>query len=369
MKLAFIADTHFGYPKYEEDARIQGTAAILDACKKADVILLGGDIFDRRIPKLETLAYVANLLRKADSLLPKSPYPKIYGIHGTHEMRPKGVLNPIAMMAELGLMEDVHNKTLVLEKGTSVLQTEKVGISGLGGIPDDLVKDVLSRISCKPEEDATNFFLFHQTLHEFVPQAKNLAKIEDLPKGYDYYLCGHLHAKKDFLSGKLLIPGSTVITQHKDDEQSEKGYYLIDTMNENVEFVPIKTRPFSISEIKFENAKPADARIMIEKEISSLMEKEWDDKPILKIKLTGSLAKGSGELDLNGFENAKAFIIIDNQLEGNSLIAELQKLKQERAMKSTPLELGMSLLRENAKNAGLDEKIAEKYFEQFAQAN
>ncbi|MFH0927331.1 MAG: metallophosphoesterase, partial [Candidatus Micrarchaeota archaeon] len=116
MKVAFVSDTHFGYSRFCHDALAQGSAAILDACKRADVLLLGGDIFDERKPSIQTLTQVALLLQHAQRELPNSTSHKVLGIHGTHELSSKDAINPLAMMAKLGLMEDVHNKTVIVEK-------------------------------------------------------------------------------------------------------------------------------------------------------------------------------------------------------------------------------------------------------------
>jgi len=397
MKLAFVADTHFGYSRFENDARCQGEAALLDASKKADAILLGGDIFDQRVPRLDILADVASTLKAARQNLPERGFPKILAIHGTHEARSKNSMNPISLMERLGLLEDVHNRTVVLEKkklpnqnpaqknstssaepacekkeknaGKSAEEYEKAAVSGMGGIPDDLVKQMLPRLSCKPVQGATNFFMFHQTLQEFVPQAKNVASIHDLPAGYDYYLCGHIHARKEYLEGKLLIPGSTVITQLKDEEQGQKGYYLIDTIAKTQEFIPIKTRPFIVHELKFENASPSQVRIQIEKELSSLLQKNSAEPPIIKLRLCGSLQKGGGEIDTTGFGEQGAFVTIDNQLEGNSLLDEIERIRGERLHRTTPVQLGMELLLENAKKASLEPKKAKEYFEKFSKEN
>ena len=118
MKVAFVSDTHFGYPRFEEDASAQGRAAILDAASHADVLVLGGDIFDHRIPRLETILEVALALQEARQVMEAKNSagfsPLILGIHGTHERRAKDALNPIAMLAQMGLMEDLHNRTVVI---------------------------------------------------------------------------------------------------------------------------------------------------------------------------------------------------------------------------------------------------------------
>lgn len=366
MKVAFVSDTHFGYPRFESDASIQGREAIIDAAKKADLLVLGGDIFDHRIPKLETILEVAKILQEARKLLPKASYPAILGIHGTHERRAKDALNPVSMLAQMGLMEDLHNKTIVIEK-----DGERLSFCGMGGIPDDLVKEAFLHLSCQPTKGAINFFVFHQTLQEFVPAPVDfLASINDLPAGYDYYLCGHIHARTEMMGGKLLIPGSTVITQMKDEERKEKGYYIIDTKadkGKQATFIPIKTRPFEICELNFQKAKPSEVIAKIEEEIERLMKKEWASKPVIKVRLKGNMALENSDLDLSKFENdERAFIFIDNRLDGMGMAAELAALKEERMSRATPLELGIAMLKERAAEYGLSPRRAEELFEKYS---
>jgi DNA repair exonuclease SbcCD nuclease subunit len=361
MKLAFVADTHFGYPRFQEDALNQGTTAILDAASKADVLLIGGDIFDHRVPRLEVLADVASLFKRANELLPDHAFSKILGIHGTHEMRSKGSLNPIQMLCRLGLMEDVHNKTILLQKGE-----DRVTISGMGGIPDDLVSDALKRLSCNPQKEAYNLFLFHQTMAEYVPQAKDLASIEELPEGFDLFLCGHIHSRKTYLGSKLLIPGSTVLTQLRDEDQEEKGYLLIDSNTRDVQFIPINTRPYEVHTLEFSEAQPSQIRIGIQKKLTELLKKDYPQKPILKIKLEGSLHRGNNDIDLSGFESEKALIYIENNLSGNSLVSEIEKLKSERLNNTSPIKLGLSLLEKNCLDVNLNPKKAIEFFEMYS---
>lgn len=400
MKVAFVSDTHFGYPRFEADATAQGRAAILDAAQKADILVLGGDIFDHRIPRLETILEVAQVLQEANAILAKKnkgrpepanasaagpderhgraepaagpearghfPSPLVLGIHGTHERRAKDALNPIALMAKMGLMEDLHNRTIVLSHND-----ERLAFSGMGGLPDDLVREALSRLSCKPEAGALNFFIFHQTMREFIPVPLDaLASLDDLPAGYDYYLCGHIHARRELMGGKLLLSGSTVMTQMKDEEKTGKGYYLIDTLApaaQRASFIPITARPFEVSELTFEKAQPSFVREAAQKEITAQLCRKWADKPILRIRLIGTLASGASDLDLSGLDaGGQAFLSIDNQLDGANLAAGLAQLKEERFNRATPLELGMALLREQAHAAGLKPERAEELFERFS---
>ncbi len=374
MKVAFVSDTHFGYPRFEADATAQGRAAILDAAQKADVLVLGGDIFDHRIPRLETILEVAQVLAEARNILKSKNSgisPLILGIHGTHERRAKDALNPIALMAKMGLMEDIHNKTIVVEKQEDGGKPQRLAFSGMGGLPDDLVRDALSRLSCKPESGALNFFVFHQTMREFIQvPLDSLASVDDLPAGYDYYLCGHIHARHELMGGKLLLPGSTVMTQMKDEEKTGKGYYIIDSLvpaAQRASFIPITTRPFEVVELRFEKSKPSEVRAAAEKEIQRLLSLSWPSKPILKLRLIGTLASDAADLDLSGIDaGEQAFLFIDNQLDGSNLAAGLAQLKEERFNRATPLELGMALLREQAGAAGLKPERAQELFEKFS---
>lgn len=370
MKIAFVADTHFGYSRFEEDASSQGRSAILDAATRADVLLLGGDIFDIRIPKLETLSEVAESLQDAKKMLERKNNGKIkganliLGIHGTHERRGKDSVNPVQMLSRLGLLDDLHNKTSVLE-----CEGKKIAFSGLGGIPDDLVSDALKRLACKPIHGAINFFLFHQTMKEFVPQAPNLASIEELPEGYDWYLCGHIHSRHEYMGGKLLIPGSTVLTQLRDDEMESKGYYIIDTESNKAEFVKIESRPYFCSKLEFDKSPSSEAREKIFHAIGEAVAKCADGKkPIIRINVSGTLAQGA-TLDMSGFGREDAFVFVDSGIGAGSLEQELERLKEQRMQKATPAELGMAKLKENAKKAGIGAERADELFQKFLGEN
>ncbi|MFA5077834.1 MAG: metallophosphoesterase, partial [Candidatus Micrarchaeia archaeon] len=61
MKLAIVADMHLGYSRFEEDALRQAESALSGAEGKADAIIVAGDVFDTKIPKLETLKRAADM--------------------------------------------------------------------------------------------------------------------------------------------------------------------------------------------------------------------------------------------------------------------------------------------------------------------
>ena len=382
MKVAFVADTHFGYPRFEEDASAQGRAAIIDAANRADALVLGGDIFDTRLPRLETLAEVAGLLADAGEILRRKAHGSaelgedgtgnkirekidapnlILGIHGTHERRGKDSLNPLQMMHRLGLMEDLHNRTVVAHMGE-----ERCAFSGMGGIPDDLVPEALGRLSCRPIEGACNFFVFHQTMAEFVPQAQGLASLEHLPPGYDWYLCGHIHKRSEYMGGRLLIPGSTVVTQLRAEESGQKGYFLVDTESGKVEWIPIPCRQMEVAEVEFDGEKASEAREKLLLKVREIAGKLQGKRPILKVNLAGRLAPGA-QMDLQGIAQEGVELFFDDCIDGGDVADAIGRLKEQWVQKATPAKLGRERLAENARKVGISAARADELFQMFCE--
>jgi len=260
MKIAIIGDTHFGYKRFEADSFKQGEEALLSAAEKADMLLLAGDIFDTRIPSMETLGKVASIFEKlkhrkwnvVHEKVEKGEKDKrkipIAAIHGTHERRTKENVNPIQLLAKMNYLIDVDNNPVVFEKDNKEEKTgneekaEKVCIQGMGGVPDDFAKNALRVLDPKPIPEMFNIFVMHQSIKELMyvgDKTNSLISLNDLPKGFDLYINGHIHDHKVSLNGKLIIPGSTVVTQLKENEQKNKGYVIYDTKKRKYEFVPI----------------------------------------------------------------------------------------------------------------------------------
>lgn len=362
MKIGIVSDTHFGYRRFEQDALSQGTEALLSASEKCDLLIIPGDIFDAHVPRLETISDVAQVLKRlhrkkwaarANGREDASP---IAAIHGTHERRGRGLANPIQLFDQLDLWVDVHNKTVVFEK-----DGEKIAISGVGGVPEDLAAEAMKQAKCAPVPGAFNIFVLHQSIREFLfDKTDSFMSLEDLPPGYDLYVCGHVHKHTIALGGKFIIPGSTVLTQLKEEEAGEKGFVVYDTKTKSHEFIPIKNRPFLFREMKFENATPRSVEGAVQKELQS-HEKE-EPKPILRIKLTGTLAPGLQKNDISA-PVAGEFVFIDNSLEGSSLKQKMEQIRSLRKSRLTVKEMGLVILKEKLKEAGLDPKEADEMFD------
>ncbi|MEW6035131.1 MAG: DNA repair exonuclease [Candidatus Micrarchaeota archaeon] len=316
MKVAIFSDPHLGYARFEEDSYIQAERAILSASEKADLILCAGDIFDIKIPKLETLKKGIEIFKKA-----KVP---VFSIHGNHERRARDMVNPAQLLAESTEMELLHAKDRVFEKNN-----EKVQVFGIGSVPEEYaeqaVKKAMERF--KKEDGAFTILMLHQSIKELIPGGKDelsLEYLEALP--FDLIINGHIHETIVKLGGRFIIPGSTVITQLKKDEMNPKGYFLYDTKAKKAEFVQIESRKFFYEVLEFQDAGEADVRERVRERIAEL--KKAHPEAVIAVKIDGTLKQGlsTADIKLDGYEN----VFIENRLNAENLGAKLEKIRVSR---------------------------------------
>lgn len=154
---------------------------------------------------------------------------------------------------------------------------------------------------------AFNVLMFHQSIYDYLPFSKEFISLDELPEGYDLYVCGHIHNR---IEGKVhgkpfLIPGSTVLTQLKDVEQEPKGFYVFDTLSGKAEFHYINSRRFVVKEISVTGKKPSEVENEVYSSVSS--EASKGDMPVVLVKLVGSLSQGFKLGDLSFAKLAKDF--------------------------------------------------------------
>lgn len=357
MKIALISDAHLGYgygTEREEDAFAQFEAALdLAINRGADLIVLAGDVFDSRIPRPEVWARALKILQKP--LLAKKSNVKFLGVarereispivfsgipviavHGTHEMRGSHAVNPVQTLEHAGFLIHLHCDCVSFE-----INGQRLNIFGLSGVPEQYVKGALESWDPKPAQ-GKNIFIFHQSLHEYIyDEGDTFISISDLPAGFDFYVDGHVHWN-NVLAEKYFFPGSTVITQMKKREaEQKKGFYIIE--DNKYEFVEIAQRPFYFEELHFEKADPADV-VEAARAVAEKIVKAEKTKPLIKIKLEGSLKIGKkldeGEItrDLN------AIISIANEFEAGDFRSRIEKLRQMQQRKMSVEEMGLGLV-------------------------
>jgi DNA repair exonuclease SbcCD nuclease subunit len=305
---------------------------------------------------METLAQVTQILREALEIFHKRGIPgvPIFGIHGNHDRRAKGYVHPTDLLAHGGFLRNFHNQTLLYE-----LNGEKAAISGMGSVPEDLAREGLKAISCKPVAGAFNIFVLHQSFQEFdVSHNEQFITFDDLPEGYDLYLCGHSH--KQNLSGKVLNPGSTVVTQLREDETGQRGWLLYDTKAKSPQFRPIKSRELCRKVLEFHEGTPDEIRAAVEKEAKAAI--SASPSTLVKIIVKGTLAPGFHQVDIRLPEFGDS-VFIDNSMNAESLRERISQIKLSREQKKSSKEVAMRILRQKLEGTSYSLGDPEKVFE------
>jgi len=348
--IGIIGDTHFGISKWYEDSIRQGRDAFLKAAQFSDAIIMTGDLFHSSKPNLNVLQDVVNIL--FETAKSKKWKVKVNGenrvpiivIHGNHERQTRDNVNPIEFLSSLGLIINADDKVNIIESEDG----EKVAVHAMGDIMDDHAKEKLTELNFKPIKECTNIFLFHQSLREAMYMGnKSWLSVKDLPEGFDLYVDGHIHNRKEFSDYRLLIPGSTVITQLEEQEMNEKGIYLYDTVKRAYRFMAIDYRPFIFRRLLFNNESLGDIEIKVKDEVKAILSKDYKMKPIIRIVLEGSVKKGINPRDLKiNVKDPNADIILKNNLESQELENKIKMIRELREKKIPVREMGVRIIAE-----------------------
>ncbi|MBN1169890.1 DNA repair exonuclease [Candidatus Micrarchaeota archaeon] len=330
MKIAIFSDTHLGYPRFEDDSYIQAERAMADANEKADVILCAGDIFDTRIPKLETL-------KKAIDIFNSSKIP-VFAIFGNHERRAREMTNPVHLLGAATKITVLHGNAETFEKNG-----ERIQILGMGSVPEEYAEAAVRNVVEKYEKDEKAFtiLMIHQSIKELMAGDEKELSLECLePLPFDLIINGHIHNTVSKLNGRFLIPGSTVITQLKKEETAPKGYYIYDTSAKKATFIEIDSRKFFYEKIIVDDAGDSDVRKAVAEKIEGIR-KDFPDA-IIAIKVEGKLKEGLTARDISMQEYQNVYI--DNRLDSKDLGTKLERIREMRNQKLSVREIGLKNL-------------------------
>ena len=383
MKIGIFSDCHCGY-KYGEERGEDSFIALNEAMDKTsdcDLILIAGDLFDTRIPKPEVFAKTARILSKAQHFPSRTRLVDIINkdkqelsplslrgipivmIHGTHEKRSKYTINPIQSLEHSGLIIHLDCATAVFD-----IDGERIAIHGMSGVSDRYAMDRLKEWDPKPVTNAKNIFMIHQSIDPFIysPLEPPSIKMEDLPKGFDLYVLGHMHWNelRDLHGGKLLLCGSTTPTSlHKREAEQPKFIFKYDGSLQRVQLE--KQRKIFWKEFEFEpnildNVKNYIQTLSISK-----------PKPIINIKIKGLVKKDTFLPKFSEIEekfSEKAIININKNLETEGFQEQVEKLRDLREHRLSPVEHGLKMLQENLKQVNCNLKV-DDIFEYLVEGN
>lgn len=370
MKIAILSDFHFGFGHSSEleNDTFDNVEEAMEKSLDSDLIILGGDIFDSRVPKTQTWSQTMKILTKP--LLKENPGIKLIdsskklkeisqrtlrhipliALHGNHERRGKGEHNTVEALENAGILIHLHLNTMVFEK-----DGVRVAIHGMSNVPERFAKDVLYQWNPKPLPNCFNILLLHQSIDPYVysPLEPPTLNISNLPKGFDLIIDGHVHAHAiDKVNGTTLaIVGSTIVTQFgKEESEREKGFIKLEVGNESkINFIPLeKNRRFLYEEIVID--KSQSVREQLEKRLNDLIySRNFQKTPLIKLRVKGK-ETDILEQDLRSIEKkylGKAIVNFVKELESPEITEKMEFLRNLREQKFSVEEIGLSLLRKN----------------------
>ncbi|TDA35475.1 MAG: hypothetical protein DSO02_01370 [Hadesarchaea archaeon] len=386
LKLAVIGDTHLGAKwgtQREEDPFDQAEEALRKAVEgDVDLILLLGDLFDTRAPRHEVWVRAMRLFtlprmakgrmrlvgvkgkeEKEISPLSLQGIP-VVALHGNHESRTEGLKNPVEVLEAAGMLIHLHRETVIFEGPGG-----RVAVHGMSHVPERYSKSFLQTWNPKPVEGAFNVLMLHQSLGQYVFSTEESPGIfpEDLPKGFDLYLCGHVHyrAEASVWGRPLLFPGSTERTQLLPIEaQSQKGFYLVE--GGRPRFVELETpRDFFYEEVDAEGMDVHQLQERVRERVETLLSsrrRNMKKLPLIRLRLKGRLARGKkGDFEdsslVEEFSDRALLVISKEDLSSPQEEVRrevLERLKDARSLEEMTLRLLEQQLSELKYSYGLE---------------
>jgi len=369
MKLAILSDFHLGFAEGTErenecfEQAQQALQLAVDA--KAELVLHAGDLFDDDVPSQETWERTFRLFSmlkgvKASAKIVREKEGKkeefvfshlpMIALHGTHEFRGKNLKNAIEVLESAGLLVHLHAATA---------SVEDLVVHGLSGVPEKKALDALRMWNPCPVEGKKNLLMLHQSIKDFLPFDDEMIasiSLSDLPEGFSLIVNGHLHWQSDEkMQGKrLIMPGSTVITQMKRLEaEKEKGIFVWDSSLNTLEFKPLPNqRKFVYKKLEFKEAGQEEIFGAVEKALESAIDGNFLQKPLVKIKLKGTLAKGVQQSDISFSKlleqyGEKAIVSIGREFSAVSFAKKLEELRELQKSRKSIASMGLELLEKN----------------------
>jgi len=369
MRVAILSDSHLGFGHGSEryDDPFNAFSEALEKAKGCDLVLIAGDIFDNKNPTTETLSNAMEALlglrfsgngatlattigRDIATLSPASTMGlPILALHGNHERRAKGLVNPVHALEKAGLLIHLHCNGIVFKRGD-----ECIAVQGMSSVPEQYAEETMKQWNPKPVPGALNILMVHQIFSELYQTPESIP-VSMLPRGFDVYVDGDVHKPmRAECNGKpFIVAGSLVPTQQTKDETEPKGIWILDTGMGEIQFLPLEDqRRFYFLEY------PEPDRQAMERDIEHILTKPHEKKPAIRIK-TGHAFEWSSDLEMKYSANALLSFRSgeSKRLEGVSLIEHIASVEETAA----------KLLHANLEKAGLPQKAMEHAFELLAE--
>jgi len=360
MKIGFISDLHLGFGKEKEifeDTFLVAEKILRELSEKCDVIFIAGDLFDEKNPNNEVILRAIKIFRDLPKKEEKIKFkiedkeieerkPVIFAIHGNHDRKLRDETSIYKIFDELKFFH-------YIPYGKIIFEDQKVCIYALSNVPERYAKNFLfEKLNPIPLKDFFNILVLHQNIFPYVYSLEESSlSINTLPKNFDLIVDGHIHLRnvERIENTTLLILGSPIITQIREEEiNAKRGYHIVEILenkNFKIHFEEIDLpRKYYILEFYSENF---DSKILEEKIVQILSKNK--EKPVIKIKLFGKQEIEDKIIKniLNRYEN-RAIIRFDNLVENENLKIDSENINILRERKTLD-EIVTSVILENLK--------------------
>jgi exonuclease SbcD len=344
MRFAHMGDCHLGSWSSHPDLReysIQAFEKAIDICieKNTDFILISGDLFDTSLPSIDILKRAVKKLREC-----RDAGIRIYIIAGSHDSSPTGKTF-LSVLEDAGLLKDVAKP--VESNGRLILKfiEDKSGanITGLFGKRGSLEKSLFERLVVE-NKSGFKIFMMHSAIEEFNQLKDNAVPLALLPKNFDYYASGHIHARSenDFGKAKIVFPGALFPTDFQELEKYDAGFYIMD---EKLDFTSAKLFDVELMRIDANN-KPAAG---VEEEIIRKLEEKDLDGKLLLLRIEGTLESGKpSDID---------FTRITNKAGSRNVIAVKKNISKLKTKEFQEVAVRKNLMVDDIEKELIDESL------------
>lgn len=329
MRFAHMADVHIGSwrePKLNDiSIKVFSKAADIIIERKADLLLISGDLFNTSMPAIDKLKSVVVDLKKL-----KDNGIRTYVVAGSHDFSPSGK-TMLDVLEEAGLFVNVVRGEVQDEKlRLKFTSDEKTGvkITGMLGRKGMLEKKYYENLQLDnlEQEEGYKIFMFHTALSEFKPkEMENMesSPLSFLPRGFDYYAGGHVHYIFDKIEegyGRIAYPGALFPANFSELEKFHHGgFYMVS--EDSFEYVPVKLYDVLNINIDCNGMTPGQVEAELKSyasgsEADMLNDKNLKDK-IITIRFHGILESGKvSDIDFNSvfevFYSYGAYFVMKN---------------------------------------------------------
>ena len=250
-RFAHIADVHLGF---QRDEALQGVEqrvfeSVLQECidRRVDFVVISGDLFHMNIPEMRVQKYAFAKFREVhEAGIP------VYVVYGSHDFSPvrnsvidllaaTGYITKVSVPAaeagqpppQEGVDNNNNNDDGLLRLGFVTDPRTGAKLAGLPGLKagvDEKYYDRLDR-DALDAEPGFKIFVFHGGYSELRTERGREGEympLSKLPRGFDYYAAGHMHAHRiDEYPGDgypyIVYPGTPFAGYHSDLEENARG--------------------------------------------------------------------------------------------------------------------------------------------------